>query len=79
MMWKCSRRWLMAAAGVATLALSCGTANAAVTATPEQARALAREAWIYGYPVVESYKTLYAQAADRDDPQFQGAVQSDRP
>ena len=70
MMWKCSRRWLMAAAGVATLALSCGTANAAVTATPEQARALAREAWIYGYPVVESYKTLYAQAVDRDDPNF---------
>jgi len=74
MMWKTSRRWLMAGAGAAVMALPCGAANAAtggsVTAAPEQARALAREAWIYGYPVVESYKTLYAQAVDRGDPNF---------
>ncbi|PLP98383.1 DUF1254 domain-containing protein [Cupriavidus pauculus] len=68
MMWKTSRRWLMA--GAAAMALPCGAANGAVTAGPEQARALAREAWIYGYPVVESYKTLYAQAVDRADPNF---------
>jgi len=70
MMLKSTRRWLLAAAGIASLAQLCGAAHAAVTANSEQARALAREAWIYGYPVVESYKTLYAQAVDRDGPNF---------
>ena len=29
------------------------------TATPTEARAIAKEAYLYGYPVVEMYKTLY--------------------
>lgn len=69
MMWKTSRRWLMAGAGAAVLALPCGAATA-MTASPDQARALAREAYVYGYPVVESYKTLHAQAVDTSDPNF---------
>ena len=32
------------------------------TATPSEARAIAKEAYLYGFPVVEMYKTLYTQA-----------------
>ncbi|CRM48428.1 cell envelope protein [Pseudomonas sp. 2822-15] len=35
------------------------------TATPTEARAIAKEAYLYGYPVVEMYKTLYTQAVDK--------------
>lgn len=35
------------------------------TATPSEARAIAKEAYLYGYPVVEMYKTLYTQAVDK--------------
>jgi hypothetical protein len=33
--------------------------------TPGEARAFAREAYIYGFPLVETYKTLYKQAITR--------------
>jgi hypothetical protein len=28
--------------------------------TPEQARAIAKEAYIYGYPMVDNYRVQYA-------------------
>jgi len=34
------------------------------TVTPAEARAIAKEAYVWGFPMVESYKTLYAQAID---------------
>lgn len=40
--------------------------------TPEQARRIAAEGWIWGYPLVENYGTLYAQAVDEDDPRYVG-------
>jgi hypothetical protein len=42
----------------------------AQAATQEEARAIAKEAYIYGFPMVESYKTLYAQAVDESGPNF---------
>ncbi|WP_299832804.1 DUF1254 domain-containing protein [Pseudomonas sp.] len=45
-------------------------AVAAPTASPEQAQAIAKEVYLYGYPVVEMYKTLYAQAVDQGGPNF---------
>jgi len=38
--------------------------------TPAEARAIAREAYIYGFPFVEGYKTLYKQAVDKGNPDF---------
>lgn len=38
--------------------------------TPKEARAIAREAYIYGFPFVEGYKTLYKQAIDTGGPDF---------
>lgn len=36
----------------------------------EEARAIAKEAFIYGFPAVEAYKTLYKQAVDKDSGEF---------
>ncbi|MDE2035514.1 MAG: DUF1254 domain-containing protein, partial [Pseudomonas sp.] len=40
------------------------------TATPSEARAIAKEAYLYGFPVVEMYKTLYTQAVDKTGANF---------
>ena len=40
------------------------------TATPAEARAIAKEAYLYGYPVVAMYKRLYTQAVDKGGAKF---------
>jgi hypothetical protein len=45
-------------------------AASAKTPAPQEARAIARDAFIYGYPLVEGYKTLYKQAVDDKDPNY---------
>src|SRR5207253_3759753 len=46
------------------------TAWADFSATPAEARAIAKEAYLYGFPVVEMYKTLYTQAVDKKAPNY---------
>ena len=41
-----------------------------ISVTPEQAREIARDAYLYAFPMVEGYKTLYAQAVDRAGPNY---------
>ena len=60
--------WLPGAVLVAASWLA--TAVHAQSAPPDEVRAIAKEADIYGFPMVESYKTLYAQAVDKADPNF---------
>lgn len=50
--------------------LLAGNAWAEFTATPAQAQAIAKEAYLYGFPVVEMYKTLYSQAVDKESPDY---------
>jgi hypothetical protein len=38
--------------------------------TADEARAIAKDAFVYGYPLVESYKTLYKQAVDHDNSDY---------
>lgn len=38
--------------------------------TPQEAQAIARDAYIYGYPIVENYKTIYAYAIDEGGPNY---------
>ena len=40
------------------------------TASPSEARAIAKEAYLYGFPVVQLYKTLYTQAVDKGGASF---------
>ncbi|WP_144143626.1 DUF1254 domain-containing protein [Paraburkholderia sp. BCC1884] len=38
--------------------------SSSLTASPEEARAIARDAFIYAYPMLYNYKTMYEQAVD---------------
>lgn len=40
--------------------------------TPQQVREIAKEAYIYGYPMVDNYRIQYAYFADRQNPQYKG-------
>jgi hypothetical protein len=56
-----------ATALVAAFAL---TACARTRVGPAEARAIAKEAYIYGFPLVDSYRIQYAYFVDRDNPEF---------
>ncbi|QAY86553.1 DUF1254 domain-containing protein [Pseudomonas arsenicoxydans] len=62
---------LMLTALSLTLSIS---AWADFTATPEEARGIAKEAYLYGFPVVEMYKTLYTQAVDKKSSNFKAPL-----
>ena len=38
--------------------------------TPTEARAIAKEAYVYGFPVVDSYRIQYSYFVDRQNPEF---------
>jgi hypothetical protein len=59
---------LIGAASVGALAFTT-TARAADIA-PAEARAIAKEAYIYGYPMVDGYRVQYAYFVDRQNPEF---------
>jgi hypothetical protein len=44
--------------------------RAADEMSPAEARAIAREAYIYGFPIVDGYRIQYAYFVDRDNPEF---------
>jgi hypothetical protein len=41
-----------------------------IIASPTEARRIAAEAYLYGFPMVDSYSTLYAQAVDAGGPDY---------
>ncbi len=45
-------------------------AQSADKATTEQAEAIAKEAYIYGFPMVDNYKTMYGYAIDKENPNY---------
>jgi len=50
------------------------TAVAQTTIAPTEARAIAKEAYIYGYPMVDSYRIEYAYFVDRRDPEYKAPL-----
>ena len=46
------------------------TNSHAAEVTPAEARAIAKEAYIYGYPMVDSYRIQYAYFVDKDDKSY---------
>ena len=43
---------------------------AADQVSPAEARAIAKEAYIYGFPMVDGYRIQYAYFVDRNNPEF---------
>jgi hypothetical protein len=57
--------------GIALLpALDFSAAHAQAGVSPAEARAIAKEAYIYGFPVVDNYRIQYGYFVDRQDPEF---------
>src|SRR6476661_8486508 len=52
----------------ATVALTAPTSAADIT--PAEARAIAREAYIYGFPMVDNYRIQYAYFVDKQGPEY---------
>ena len=64
---------LLAVALTATLSLTNGlalTTTRAADITPEEARAIAKEAYIYGFPMVDNYRIQYAYFVDKQGPEY---------
>ncbi len=43
-----------------------------IVPSPAEARAIAKDAYIYGYAMVQAYLTMYAFSIDKHNPQYQG-------
>ena len=50
--------------------LSASTSVQAADVTAAEARAIAKEAYIYGFPMVDSYRIQYAYFVDRKNPEY---------
>jgi len=61
--------WTMTLVAVTLLVGLYGCASAP-SIDPVEARAIAKEAYIYGYPVIENYKVLYANTFDPSSPEY---------
>jgi len=53
-------------------AMSSPPPPAAAPVTPDQARAIAKEAYIYGFPIVDNYRVNYAYFVDKQNPEYKG-------
>jgi len=59
---------VLAIAGGCLTSASTSVQSQEVTAA--EARAIAKEAYIYGYPMVDNYRVQYAYFVDRESPEF---------
>jgi hypothetical protein len=46
--------------------------SSAAAVTPEQARAIAKDAYIYGFPMVDSYRIQHSYFVNKEDPEYKG-------
>lgn len=57
---------------LSTSALGFARANATDRIAPQEARKLAKEAYVYGFPLVENYRILHAYFVDKANPEYRG-------
>jgi hypothetical protein len=59
--------------GVAVLpALHFSAAHAQAGVSPEEARAIAKDAYVYGFPIVDNYRIQHAYWVDKTTPEYKG-------
>lgn len=68
-----TNRFMRIFTGIVVLITLSTLSNAKAAVTPEEARMIAKEAYIYANPVVDSYRILYTSFVDSKDPEFKGA------
>ena len=56
--------------GLAEFGKPTAASNSTADITPEEAQAIAKEAYIYGFPLVDSYRVQYGYFVDRQNPEF---------
>jgi hypothetical protein len=56
----------------ATIAVSGCSQKKAPVLAPEEARAIAKEAYIYGYPMIDNYRIMYSYYIDPADKEYKG-------
>jgi hypothetical protein len=49
-----------------------GVSQRLQTVSAAEARAIAKHAYIYGFPLVDNYRILYSYFVDRNSPEYQG-------
>jgi hypothetical protein len=65
-------RALAAAVLAALLACTVLTSGCAESVTPEEAKGIARDAYVYGFPLVMNCKTVYEYVINTDSPEYKG-------
>ena len=50
------------------------TVHAQAAVTPAEARAIAKEAYIYANPLVDSYRAMFSWFVDEQDPEFKAPL-----
>jgi hypothetical protein len=65
----------LAALAASVLVAGCAGQDeaAAPAVTPAEARAIAKEAYVYGFPLVDNYRIQYTYFVDRENPEFKGS------
>jgi len=58
---------------VAALAISSLLSCAQTTVTPDKARAIAKEAYLYGYPMVDGYRIMHDYFINSESPEYRGS------
>lgn len=79
MVLKFVRRVTCASGLIASMLLTACETNTGTKAsgpTVADARSIAKDAYIYGVPMVASYKTMYAFSIDKNNPQYKGPFNS---
>src|SRR5271154_6024252 len=52
------------------------SARAIPSITPDETRQIASQAYLYGFPIVDQYLTIYAFSVDKGGPQYKGPFNS---
>lgn len=58
---------------LALMAMTFFSCNQQEKITPEQAKEIAKEAYVYGFPMVVNYKTMYNYTLNEKSPEYKGA------
>ncbi len=63
--------WATLLLGLVSLVTACGVSgDGSPELSPEEARAIAKEAYVYGFPLVDGYRILHAFNVDRENPEY---------